>query len=134
MNILMIVLIISAGILPVSGAIPSHINPAIVNVSTSDLHAQQLLLINELLSFREGVFISLNKGDVKGSMENLDSYLRILHENDNIFIGMDNEVYTELKKSGNTLNLTNDQINQLRTLYDEGKLAYQNKQTIKRSR
>lgn len=127
----MIVLIISAGILPASGAIPSHINPAIVNVSTSDLHAQQLLLINELLSFREGVFISLNKGDVKGAMENLDSYLRILHENDNIFIGMDGEVYTELKKSGNTLNLTNDQINQLRTLYDEGKLAYQNNQTDK---
>lgn len=127
----MIFLILSAGILPASGGIPSHINPAIVNVSTSNLHAQQLWLINELLSYRSGLFISLNKGDVKGAMENLDSYLQLLHENENIFIGMDDEVYTELKKSANTLNLTNDQINQLRPLYEEGKLAYQNNQTDK---
>ncbi|MCX9025946.1 MAG: DUF4129 domain-containing protein [Candidatus Methanoperedens sp.] len=131
MNILIIFLIIFAGVLPASGDIPSHINPATVNVSTSNIHAQQLELLNELLSYRSGMFISLNKGDVKDAMENLDSYLRILHENDNIFIGIDDEVYTELKKSGNTLNLTNDQINQLRPLYEEGKLAYQNNQTGK---
>lgn len=129
LNILLIFLIISAAIIPAFGDIPSHIDPANVTASTSNLHARQLSLINELLSYRSGVYISLNKGDIKGIQENLDNYLQTLQENDNILIGIEGNVSTELKQSANTLNLTRDQINQLRPLYEEGKLAYQNNQT-----
>ncbi len=129
MNILIFLLIISVAIIPARGEIPSHIDPSNVTASTSNLQAMQLSIINELLSYRSGVYISLNKGDIKGIQENLDSYLQTLQENENILIGIDSNVSSELKQSANTLNLTADQINQLRPLYEEGKLAYQNNQT-----
>jgi hypothetical protein len=128
LNILLIFLIISAAIIPALGDIPSHINPENATISNSNLQAQQLWLINELLSYRSGVYISLNKGDIKGAMENLDSYQKIFQENNNILIGIGEDVYAELNKSANTLNLTTDQIKQLLPLYEEGRLAYQNNQ------
>ncbi|KCZ72804.1 hypothetical protein ANME2D_01239 [Candidatus Methanoperedens nitroreducens] len=129
-NLLLVLLVISTAAVPVSGEIPSHINP-INATATSDLHERQLFLINELLSYRSGILISLNSSDIKGAQENLDNYLRILQENNNILIEMRGDVYTELNESGYALNLTVDQVNQLRTLYEEGRLAYNNNQTGK---
>ncbi len=128
-NVLLVFLITSVAIVPASGNIPSHINPLNATPSTSNLQAQQLLLINELLSYRSGILISLNKGDIKTAMDNFDDYLRILQENDNVLVQIKGDAYTELKDSRYPLNLTIDQVNQLRLLYEEGKLAYQSNQT-----
>jgi hypothetical protein len=129
LNILLIFLILSAAIIPASNGLPSHIDPANVTTSTSNLFALQLSLINELFSYRSGVYISLNKADIKGIQENLDSYMKTLQDNENILIGVEGNVYEELKRNANTLNQINDSVNQLSLLYEDGKLAYQNNQT-----
>lgn len=129
--ILLAFLLIFAMIVPVSGKLTSHINPIDVNESSLNLGAEQLALINELLFYRGEILVSLNKGDFKAALENVGSYMRILRENDNILIKTNGDVYAELKGSGNTLNLTQDEINQLRALYEEGKVAYQHNQTDK---
>ncbi|MCX9083377.1 MAG: DUF4129 domain-containing protein [Candidatus Methanoperedens sp.] len=131
LKILIFFLIIHITIIPTLGEIPSHIDPANVTSSKSNLQAQQLWLINELLSYRSGVYISLNKGDIEGALDNLDSYQKILRENNNILIIIEDNVYTELNKSANILNLTTDQINQLLPMYEEGRFAYQNNQINK---
>lgn len=130
-GILLAFAITFALIVPVSGNIPSHINPTTVNESASNLYAQQLALINELLFYRSEIFVSLNKGDFKDARENFDNYMKILQGNNDILIQINGDVYSELRGSANTLNLTQDDINQLRALYDEGRAAYQNNQIDK---
>ena len=115
----------------VSGDIPPHIDPGNVTQSDSNLKERQLLIINELLSHWSGIFISLNKGDIKNAQYNFEQYLGILQQNNNILIEIEGDAYQELKESGNTFNLTLDQVEKLRALYEEGKIAYQNNQTQK---
>ncbi len=115
----------------VSGEIPPHIDPGNVTQSDSNLKQRQAMIINELLSHWSGVFISLDKGDIKSAQDNFEQYLGILQQNDNILIEIEGDAYEELKESGNTLNLTMDQVKKLRSLYEEGKIAYQNIQTQK---
>lgn len=124
-------LIILAPIAASSGNIPSHINPGNVTVSDSNLLAQQLSIINELFFYRSGIFISLNKGNIKDAKENFDEYLRLFRENDNILVQLDSDVYKELKESAGSLNLSTGDIDRLRALYEEGKAAYENNQTDK---
>lgn len=115
----------------VSAEIPPHIDPGNVTQSDSNLKQRQALIINELLSHWSGVFISLDKGDIKSAQDNFEQYLDILQQNDNILIEIKGDAYQELKESGNTFNLTMDQVEKLRALYEEGKIAYQNNQTQK---
>ncbi|MCZ7355889.1 MAG: carboxypeptidase-like regulatory domain-containing protein [Candidatus Methanoperedens sp.] len=128
---LLLILIILGMIAAASGGLPSHINPSNVTVSNSNLLAQQLSIINELLLYRSEIFISLNKGNIKDAKENFDEYLRLLRENDNILVQIDGDVYGELKGSAGSLNLSTEDVNRLRALYDEGKAAYENNQTDK---
>jgi len=130
-GVLLAFLFIIVLISPVSGKIPSHINPENVTASSSNLYAQQLALINELLFYRGEIFVSLKRGNFTEAAENLDNYMKILKENDNILIQIEGNTYAELKASANTLNLTHDEINQLRALYEEGKAAYRNNDTNK---
>ena len=52
-----------------------------------------------------------------------------MQQNNNILIEIEGDAYEELKESGKTLNLTMDQVEKLRALYEEGKIAFQNNQT-----
>jgi len=128
-----LVLIILVPLVASSGNIPPHIDPGKATVSDNDLRSQQLWIINELLFYRSEMFISLNKGNIKDARENFDAYLRLLRENDNILVKLDGEVYSELKESEGILNLSTGDIDQLRSLYDEGMAAYKNNQTDKAS-
>jgi hypothetical protein len=114
-----------------SGDIPPHIDPGNVTQSDSNLKERQALIINELLSHWSGLFISLDKGDIKSARDNFGQYLDILQQNNNILIEIEGDAYQELKESGNTFNLTMDEVEKLRALYEEGKIAYQNNQTQK---
>src|SRR3989337_4197823 len=76
-----------------SGEIPPHIDPGNVNQSDSDLKERQAMIINELLSHWSGIFISLDKGDIKIAQDSFEQYLGILQQNNNILIEIEGDAY-----------------------------------------
>ena len=130
-NICLILLLVLLFTTQATGKLPLHINPANVTASDTNLYYSQLMTLNELMSHWSGIFISLNKGDLDAAQKNFKDYLGLLQDKNNILITIEGDAYSELIESGNTLNLTVEQIAEFRSLYEAVNVAHQNNDSSK---